>query len=690
MKFIFLLITFLISNLLISSCRPVPNHEFLAKKGVLHLENWDYSNPINLKGEWEFFWKNLILEKKDTNNSSLPYYANLPFVWNETIYKNETLSGEGYASFKLNILLNNNFPDLYIYMQDQGTNYSVYVNGKYLGGDNFYYEGGSHKSIPIEPSFHPKKFKLPHFENETSLEVVLYISNYLHDKGGPWYPIYLGTEESIREQGNNRRANDFFFSGAIVIIGIYHLIIFINRLHDRSSILFFIICFITSVRILLTADRFLFDYINLEGVIVYRIEYLSFYLLPPLYSYFVHVLFPKEYNYKASLAIISFFAIQIFLVIFFPLNIFSKGLQISELLTVFALLHGIFALFNSVKQKREGAKLFLTGYLFLCIIFINDILHSISLITTFYALPFGMIGFILLQSFILSLRYSASFRKAEEHYKALQISHTALKDLKISLENLVLERTKELGNTLRNINKDLIIAQKIQNKILPKYEQELTHIRCVAEYIPMELVGGDFFDIAEINEKYIRFFLADATGHGIQAAMITMVIKSEYEGLKLIIQRPEMLLELLNREIHRKFKDLKIYFSCAIVDIDIRNKKIIYSSAGHPSQILIKNNSIINLSNKGKIIGFQEEQEITFMETDIDSGDRIYLFTDGLFEQFNDQKEEFGEKRLQEILLLNSHLSLKKSTEKLLISLSKFLGSKVAGDDITLLAVEIK
>ena len=100
-----------------------------------------------------------------------------------------------------------------------------------------------------------------------------------------------------------------------------------------------------------------------------------------------------------------------------------------------------------------------------------------------------------------------------------------IKSYTTNLQGLVDERTKELNSTLDIIRHDLKIAHKIQQNILPK-AIKIKGLQITTKYLPMTEVGGDIYNIEEISPGYVRIFIADATGHGVQAAMVTFAIKS--------------------------------------------------------------------------------------------------------------------------------------------------------------------
>lgn len=100
------------------------------------------------------------------------------------------------------------------------------------------------------------------------------------------------------------------------------------------------------------------------------------------------------------------------------------------------------------------------------------------------------------------------------------------------LKQLIFERTKELDISLAGIKKDLSVAKKIQSNILPDKIDSLDRLKFCIRYIPLQEVGGDFYDISKNQEGDVRVLVADATGHGVQGALVTMAIKGEYEILK--------------------------------------------------------------------------------------------------------------------------------------------------------------
>jgi serine phosphatase RsbU (regulator of sigma subunit) len=258
------------------------------------------------------------------------------------------------------------------------------------------------------------------------------------------------------------------------------------------------------------------------------------------------------------------------------------------------------------------------------------------------------------------------------------------------LEEKVLERTAELNASLNLIRKDLAIAQKIQNTTLTSNLTEHEDLEIVVRYVAMSEVGGDFYCVNKLNESSSRFFLADATGHGVQAALIMMAIQGIYDSIKFYELPVNEVLEIFNREFSKRYGNLNTFLTCIIMDIDTKNLVVRYASAGHPPGILINNKKEnLYLSKTGPLIGAKPNCKYAQVEYPFLKKERIYIFTDGIFEEFVDD-EEFGEERLIKILTENMENSVETSIDTSLNELRAFLKNTNMQDDITILGVGYK
>jgi sigma-B regulation protein RsbU (phosphoserine phosphatase) len=272
-----------------------------------------------------------------------------------------------------------------------------------------------------------------------------------------------------------------------------------------------------------------------------------------------------------------------------------------------------------------------------------------------------------------------------------------INEIRTNLEKKITERTEELSSAYQNLNKvygqiqaDLNLAKRIQKKIMPENFDSIEGLDLIVHYYPMADIGGDIYDIFQVYPGYIRIFLADAIGHGIQAALITMIIKGEYEKVKTIENTSEVL-KWLNKSFNDLYTSLNAFFSCILLDIDINNKKIRYASAGHPDQVHVNNGSITMMKHTGKLIGIKRDAEYDLIEKDIKEHDKFLLFTDGLFEQFNERDDGFTEKDIAELAERFKTESIRDLDDAIITSLRELMGGEVISirDDITLISIEI-
>ncbi|MCB1190149.1 MAG: serine/threonine-protein phosphatase [Leptospiraceae bacterium] len=247
---------------------------------------------------------------------------------------------------------------------------------------------------------------------------------------------------------------------------------------------------------------------------------------------------------------------------------------------------------------------------------------------------------------------------------------------------------KELNQVYSILKKDLNFAQQLQESILTKPRGKIFNRSFFAHYEPISEIGGDIYDIEEIFDKKIRIFLADAAGHGVRAALVTMIIKAEYESLKRTHYNPNELLKILNNQFLESFYSLNVFFTAIIADIDITNNKLFYCSAGHPPQYLITPGGVKPLHSNGKPIGILADIEYPLKELPFCSDDKLLLFSDGFFEQFNMEEEEYGEERLYKLVLKNRNKNISEIVKLAMSELEIFLNGSKIHDDITILGVE--
>ena len=395
-----------------------------AVNGVLDLKNWDLKKegPVDLSGEWEFYWDKHLFPT-DFSKSNPPEKTGLmsvPGCWNGYLLEGKQLSGDGYATYRLKVLMNDQKGSFAFRQLDIGTAFTVYVNGEKIS-----FAGVAGKTFETTvPDFFPE---VSDFISETNqVEIILQVSNFHHRLGGPWEVIQLGSEKEIRKIRERSLVFDIFLCGSILIIGLYHLCLFFLRKKDRSPLYFGIFCFLIALRLLATGERyFIYLFPGIGWELMVKIEYLAFYLAVPLFATFIHSLFYREFS-KRVLRIIQFLGI-IFacIVLLTPAKIYSHTVQSYQIITLMSCIYGIYVLILSLSRKREGAILFLLGFTMLFLTVVNDILYSRMITQIGYLAPLGLLTFIFFQAFLLSRRFSMAFNTVENQSQELKETNKA-------------------------------------------------------------------------------------------------------------------------------------------------------------------------------------------------------------------------------------------------------------------------
>ncbi len=256
------------------------------------------------------------------------------------------------------------------------------------------------------------------------------------------------------------------------------------------------------------------------------------------------------------------------------------------------------------------------------------------------------------------------------------------------LESEVDSRARELKRANAMYKEDLYLARQLQQQMLASEgPKTVPGMDIAVTYHALGEVGGDFYSFFEPRKGCLRVFLADATGHGVPAALVTMLIKSEYEKVKML-DDPVDILQIINDSFFSTYGSLTVFFTGIIIDIDTARGNIKWVSAGHPVQYLVRREECLRLGGRGRIIGVLSDPHFSVESCPFEEDDRLILYTDGILEQINPAGEEYGEARLTAVLeRADSGHDAKAINEAILASLADFRGNEEQVDDVTIISI---
>ena len=262
----------------------------------------------------------------------------------------------------------------------------------------------------------------------------------------------------------------------------------------------------------------------------------------------------------------------------------------------------------------------------------------------------------------------------------------------------VLHDITELKNLSRELEKqnaklraDLSMARRLQCSLLPNSQLNTDKIDFSFIYRPCETLGGDFLDIYQIDDTHIGVYIADVSGHGVAASMLTMFLRTALDKKLLSPARTlNQLFEYFNRN---GFAD-ELYIAIFYGIIDISNYTFTYSNAGlNVCPVIFSKNSTQILRAPGiPISNWVENPEYVEVVVNIYPRDRMFFYTDGIIELKNTENAQFGEERIVQHLLesgVEPSIALSGLVDKAIAFAGKKDTNEII-DDITVALIEIK
>ena len=273
-----------------------------------------------------------------------------------------------------------------------------------------------------------------------------------------------------------------------------------------------------------------------------------------------------------------------------------------------------------------------------------------------------------------------------------------LDDLSLTIEKAIehiayIKTMQEEHTQLESIKGDLAVVREIQQAILPRifppFPEEAANMDIAASMNAAKDVGGDFYDFFRIDDDKIGFVIADVSGKGIPAAIFMAVSRTLIRATGIRGVTPSECISYSN-DLLAKESANNMFVTVFYGIYNIKTGEVTYTNAGHNPPYLIKAGGTIEQLplSKDIVVGALDDFQFSEETLQLEHGETLLLYTDGVTEAINVNDEEYGEKRLEETLKDVTQQNCQQIINTVKADVKTFAGEAEQSDDITLLAIK--
>ncbi len=237
---------------------------------------------------------------------------------------------------------------------------------------------------------------------------------------------------------------------------------------------------------------------------------------------------------------------------------------------------------------------------------------------------------------------------------------------------------------------EVAVARTIQKSLQPSSAFKTDWCEAAGVTVPATEVGGDYFDMIKISDDEVVIAIADVSGHGVGAGILSAMTKSALHAELCHATAPSEVLFNLNNAIYQ-VTDKKMFVSFAYVLLDRRIMTAHIATAGHPPIFLFRksDNAIVEARTPNLALAVQPSTSYTAQTIQLNRGDVLILYTDGITEAANDKGEQFGVEKLKELIADTQRPSVEALGNSILASVRTFTVKKEFIDDATIVVVRV-
>ncbi|MBN1435609.1 MAG: SpoIIE family protein phosphatase [Sedimentisphaerales bacterium] len=231
------------------------------------------------------------------------------------------------------------------------------------------------------------------------------------------------------------------------------------------------------------------------------------------------------------------------------------------------------------------------------------------------------------------------------------------------------------------------LAGVVQRHLIPKSSPKLEGYDLAGQYVPCYDVGGDLYDYVVTGDGRLVLIIGDVMGKGVPASLAMASVRSSIRAFSEFLKSPEEMVKRVNRMFCRDTIEGE-FATLFCANLELATGKMSYCNAGHNYPLLFRGDEVIELRTGGTILGVNRELEYEAGEIEMQGGDFLLLYTDGLAEAVNFEREPFGVERIVQAVRDSRHLPAEQATRNILWTMRKFTGLTRRFDDTAVIALK--
>jgi len=487
---------------------PAPESpKFQSEEGVLDLTQVHISeNPLELKGEWAFYWQELLspedIQFRSAKEGNQDRWISIPSSWLGYRLDGQELDGTGFATYRLVIKLNEQDRNerLALRLPTIFHAYKLWVNGELLAEVGVVGQDKSSVTPHLET-------KLVFFQPENDrLELVMQVANFHHKRGGITKYIELGGSDVLTVKTNLGIAAEMFVTASLLVISVYHLLLFILRRKDRAALYFGLFTMLLGIRSLLVGELLITQlWPAIPWELQFKMEYLILCSSGYIITMYANCIFPNSVSrwfHLGSRIVTGAFCLIILVT---PALIYTQLLLPIGVMIVLHMLYLMVGLVYSAVRRMEGALIFLLVSVVALVTVINDFLYYNEWSNIENTSPLGLLVFTIAQMVLLSSRFTKTAANEERIARELQVANNKLTEMNMNLERTVQERTTALSaahDGLRTSYDQLLRSEQGRKKLLAYITHDLRMpLSSMLGYVEAVQDGVK----PERNEQYLKY-----------------------------------------------------------------------------------------------------------------------------------------------------------------------------------------